>query len=48
MPPSLYRPLPGWLKRTVFLDLPTYKFDENKDGKEAIQEEERRRRSEDA
>ncbi|WWD22160.1 hypothetical protein CI109_106649 [Kwoniella shandongensis] len=43
IPPSLYKPLPGWFKRTVLLDFPMYKFDEDKDGKEAIEEERRKR-----
>jgi hypothetical protein len=39
IPPQLYRPLPEFLKRSVLLDFPMYRFDENKDGKEALEEE---------
>ncbi|OCF37508.1 hypothetical protein I316_00633 [Kwoniella heveanensis BCC8398] len=39
VPPSLYAPLPEAVKRTVLLDLPMFKFDENKDGKEALEQE---------
>lgn len=46
IPPSVYRPLPGWFKQTVLLDLPMYKFDEDKDGKEALEEQRKQRREE--
>ncbi|KAL1747891.1 hypothetical protein HDZ31DRAFT_80051 [Schizophyllum fasciatum] len=39
LPPALYRPLPGWVKRTVLMDFPFYKFDELRDGPRAILEE---------
>lgn len=39
IPPSIYRPLPKWVKTWVLLDLPIYRFDENKDGKKAVEEE---------
>ena len=38
LPPALYRPLPEWVKRTVLLDLPMFRFDEMKDGKKALQD----------
>lgn len=38
-PPELYRPLPEFVKRSVLLDFPMYRFDENKDGREALEEE---------
>ncbi|ORY72897.1 hypothetical protein BCR35DRAFT_293970 [Leucosporidium creatinivorum] len=45
IPPSLYRPIPAVIKQTLLLDFPMFKFDEHKDGKEAV-EEERRKNSE--
>lgn len=39
LPPQLYRPLPELVKRTLLLDFPIYRFDENKDGREALEEE---------
>ena len=30
IPPSLYRPLPKVVKRTILLDFPFYQFDESK------------------
>lgn len=39
IPPALYKPLPEWLKRSVLLDFPMYRFEEEKDGKEALEEE---------
>lgn len=38
MPPVIYKRLPKWIKQTVFLDLPMYHFDEQVDGKAAIDE----------
>jgi len=38
IPPQLYRPLPEWFKRTVLLDFPFFRFDEEKDGNAAIEE----------
>jgi hypothetical protein len=32
IPPSVYRPLPQIIKRTILLDFPIYQFDEDKDG----------------
>lgn len=46
LPPTLYRPMPTILKRTLFLDLPFYQFDENEDGREAIENEVKRLRDE--
>lgn len=45
-PPSIYRPLPGFIKNTLFLDLPMYRFDEETDGKEALEEERKKREHE--
>ena len=39
IPPQLYKPLPEFIKRSVLLDFPMYRFDEQKDGKEALEEE---------
>lgn len=39
VPPGLYRPLPEWFKRTVLLDFPMFRFDEEKDGKAALDEQ---------
>lgn len=38
IPPSLYRRLPEWIKRTLLLDFPFYRFDEVKDGERALEE----------
>ncbi|ORX34414.1 hypothetical protein BD324DRAFT_635770 [Kockovaella imperatae] len=40
VPPKLYRPLPEFVKRYIFLDLPMYKFNE-REGREALEEERR-------
>ena len=39
IPPAIYRPLPEWLKRTVLLDFPMYRFDEKTEGPKALEEE---------
>jgi len=37
LPQALYSRLPGWIKRTVLLDFPMYRFDENgEDGRRAM------------
>lgn len=41
IPPPLYRPLPEWVKRTVLLDFPMFRFDEEKDGTAALEESRR-------
>lgn len=38
IPPSIYKPLPDVVKRTILLDFPIYQFDEKKDGVAALQE----------
>ncbi|KAJ8515727.1 hypothetical protein ONZ45_g6877 [Pleurotus djamor] len=38
VPPFIYKRLPSWLKQTVLLDFPFYHFDEDKDGKAALEE----------
>ncbi|KAJ7746944.1 DUF1295-domain-containing protein [Mycena maculata] len=38
IPPALYRPLPAIIKKTLLLDFPIYKFDEQKEGPLAIEE----------
>lgn len=38
VPPMIYKPLPQFLKKTLFLDFPMYHFDEGKDGAAAIEE----------
>lgn len=40
IPPVIYKPLPGFVKRTLLFDFPLYRFDEKTDGGEALQEEE--------
>ncbi|WWD07904.1 hypothetical protein V865_006011 [Kwoniella europaea PYCC6329] len=44
-PPSVYVRFPEWLKRGLLLDLPMFRFDEDKDGREAWEEERRKRGS---
>ena len=44
IPPGLYRPLPRFVKTWLLLDLPFFKFDEEKDGSKAIEKEEQKRR----
>lgn len=44
IPPQIYRPLPEFLKRSVLLDFPIYRFDEEKDGREALEEERKKNR----
>ncbi|KAG9128546.1 hypothetical protein FRC07_003435 [Ceratobasidium sp. 392] len=39
MPPQIYAKLPQFIKTVFLLDLPIYRFDEEKDGKRAIMEE---------
>ena len=46
LPPALYRPLPQLIKTALLFDFPMYRFDENTDGPEAI-EEERKKSQED-
>ncbi|EIW68746.1 hypothetical protein TREMEDRAFT_31874 [Tremella mesenterica DSM 1558] len=41
-PPAIYVRLPEIIKRTILLDFPMYKFDEGKDGREALAEEARK------
>ncbi|KAK0203627.1 DUF1295-domain-containing protein [Desarmillaria ectypa] len=36
IPPAVYKPLPGWLKSSVLLDFPFYRFDEGKDSADVI------------
>jgi hypothetical protein len=42
IPPAVYRPLPNFVKTWVLFDLPFFRFDEEKDGREAIEKEERK------
>lgn len=39
IPPSVYRPLPGWMKKSVLLDFGMYRFDEEVDGRRILEEE---------
>lgn len=39
--PALYAPLPTWLKQSVLLDFPLFKFDEAVDGPKALEEQSR-------
>lgn len=43
MPPSVYKRIPTFLKRTVLFDFPQYNFDENKDGTKAIKDAENKK-----
>lgn len=43
LPPQLYKPLPRWIKSTLLLDLPMFRFDEDKDGPKAIESERRKK-----
>lgn len=47
IPNAIYRPLPQFVKTWLLLDLPMYKFDEDKDGQQAIQEERDKQADED-
>jgi hypothetical protein len=38
IPPFIYQPFPEVVKRTVLLDFPLYRFDEDKDGIAALHE----------
>ena len=42
LPPRIYRPLPDWMKRWLFLDLPFFAFDEKTDGVEALENAKKR------
>ncbi|KAJ9114925.1 hypothetical protein QFC20_001299 [Naganishia adeliensis] len=44
IPPTIYRPLPQFVKTWLLLDLPFFKFDEEKDGRDAIEKEEKKQR----
>ncbi|KAK8846780.1 hypothetical protein IAR55_005868 [Kwoniella newhampshirensis] len=44
IPPEVYEPLPKWVKKWLLLDLPMYMFDEEKDGREALEEETQKKR----
>ncbi|KAH8116315.1 Mus7/MMS22 family-domain-containing protein [Phellopilus nigrolimitatus] len=39
LPPALYKPLPAFVKSTVLLDFPMYRFDEKTDGPQAVEED---------
>ena len=39
LPPALYKPLPGFVKTWLLLDLPMYQFDEHKDGSKLMEEQ---------
>ena len=45
IPPQLYKTVPEVVKRTILLDFPFYRFDENKDGKQALEEERKKNTS---
>ena len=40
VPPALYKPLPHFIKRWLFLDLPMYNFSEQ-EGRKALEDERR-------
>ncbi len=39
VPPSFYKTLPEWLKRSVLLDFPMFRFNESTEGKAALEEQ---------
>lgn len=39
LPPAIYKPLPHWIKTWILMDFPMYRFDEQKDGSAALEEE---------
>jgi hypothetical protein len=43
LPPALYTRIPSIVKKTLLLDLPMYHFKEDRDGPQAVEEEERER-----
>lgn len=38
IPPVVYQRLPAFLKKTILLDFPMYRFDEERDGPGALEE----------
>lgn len=44
LPPTLYRPLPQFIKSTLLFDFPMYHFDESTNGPEALEEEKKNAR----
>jgi hypothetical protein len=42
LPPQLYKPLPRFVKTFLLFDIPLYRFDENKDGPAAIENEKKK------
>lgn len=48
IPPSIYKPLPRWIKTTVLCDWPIYNFDEKKDGPKALQADEKKQQEDSA
>lgn len=40
IPPVLYQPLPRWLKSSILLDWPIYRFNEEKEGEQLIKNHE--------
>lgn len=44
IPPSVYRPLPLAVKRTILMDWPLWQFNEHRDGNKAIEEAEAKER----
>ncbi|ORY27802.1 hypothetical protein BCR39DRAFT_537367 [Naematelia encephala] len=43
IPPQVYKPIPEWVKRTILLDFPMFRFDEAIDGREALEAESQKR-----
>lgn len=43
--PTFYQKLPRWVKAVFFVELPMYRFDEQTDGKAALEEENAKRES---
>lgn len=48
LPPQLYKRLPSFVKTWLLLDLPIYHFDEDKDGKQALESERQKQENEQA
>lgn len=44
LPPALYEPLPRFIKTFLLFDIPFFRFDEEKDGPKAIEEEKKKQR----
>lgn len=39
LPPALYRTVPSWIKQTILLEWPMFRFHEEEDGQKALAEQ---------